>query len=667
MDTVDQEIVNKSKIAALVDESEWHDIKGFLRHETQKSLIHLTSINALPADVEMVIARYPNGLLDEPRTIKAHGGGTRCIAWLPQASPGDVDRALQAGFDDVSVGGADLEHRLVQSQRYLCMLNAYTLRVEAFAGLVELIGEMAANPELPNVLRTSIIRMSKLFAIERVSVVLFKENDELGFVITEQNASLDTIVVRISDYPELQEITRGQREYLLISDVFGDSLLSGVRQKLHDAEIRHRSAVLFPLLRKRKVVGALFLRSRQQLESVDERLLSMGRLIAQVTSVAVGNALETDTLLSEHRALLRDKADVDELLVDARPYAEFFSQASDGFLVTDAKGAIRYINPSASAMLRKKSETLLGQNLGDMLLTDHRNTFERALRGEHVGDAHGYVDMMTDSAYAAPITISAALRPLKPEGVLITFRDVTELREIEDELRQTKDFLENLIQSSVDAIIASDVNGRIILFNRAAERLLGHHAYEVVGCSDFSSLFPDGNARDVMQKLRMDFFGGRGRLELMRMNLLSKSGESVPVNMTAASVYEQGNEIATVAIFTDLRERMKMETKLSNAQKQLQLSERQSVAVELAGVAAHELNQPLTSIMGYADLLKRKIPAGDPNRKPIDVICHEADRMAGIVRRIGKITAYKSQTYVGGTKILDINSNEVPEGETDPD
>jgi signal transduction histidine kinase len=88
------------------------------------------------------------------------------------------------------------------------------------------------------------------------------------------------------------------------------------------------------------------------------------------------------------------------------------------------------------------------------------------------------------------------------------------------------------------------------------------------------------------------------------------------------------------------------------------MSERQAVAVELAGTAAHELNQPLTSILGYAELLKRRLDDGHPiDRKPIEVICREAERMAAIVRKIGQITAYETQPYVGGSQILALDKD----------
>ena len=75
---------------------------------------------------------------------------------------------------------------------------------------------------------------------------------------------------------------------------------------------------------------------------------------------------------------------------------------------------------------------------------------------------------------------------------------------------------------------------------------------------------------------------------------------------------------------------------------------------ELAGGAAHELNQPLTSVIGYAELLLRHHEEGSVQHRAAAVIINEAERMAEIVRKIGKITKYETKTYVGGAKILDL-------------
>ncbi len=578
------------------------------------------------------------------------------LVYVPLGGAVEVADLLSAGFDDVVLGEAQLARRAELFREEQAAADVYQQRAVVHDALVQLIGEIAKNPGLKDVLQIAVVRLSELFSVDRVSVVIFDHAAQVGFVVMErQQALLDNIVIRIADYPELQEVVH-TKSPLLISDVFGDALLDGVRGKLNTAHDPHRAAVLFPLLRKDQVVGALFLRSRQRMEHVSQHLLGMGGLIASVTAVAIGHALEQDMLLSEQRALQRSEAHAKEQLEGLRELREFLDHAKDGMLVTDRQGLIRYANSSAASILRQTVDGLFERRFLDLLQPHCHGLAQRALAGDAVGDENGYVDLIV--AADSDVVVSAAIRPLSnPEGVFISFRDVTALREIESELRQTKEFLENLIQSSVDAIIATDTDGRVILFNKAAEQILGYTAREVVGRANVSMLYPRGDAWDVMRKLRSEAYGGRWRLQLVRKELVAKNGEAVPVNLTAAIIYEGQREVATVSIFSDLRERRRIEEKLSQVQRKLQMTERQAVAVELAGAAAHELNQPLTSILGYASMMRRRIAEDDPSKKAVETICRETERMATIVRRIGQITQYQTKPYVGGSQILDLGES----------
>jgi signal transduction histidine kinase len=167
-------------------------------------------------------------------------------------------------------------------------------------------------------------------------------------------------------------------------------------------------------------------------------------------------------------------------------------------------------------------------------------------------------------------------------------------------------------------------------------------------------MYEDGGAKQVMRMLRSTSYGGVGRLEQTRREVRIASGEVVPVSITASTLYERDREVATVGILTDLRERIRMEQRLLDAQQKLQLSEKQALVAELAGAAAHELNQPLTSIMGYAGLIERQSPKDATYLRAVAIIMSEAERMASIVKKIGKITKYETTDYVGTARMLDL-------------
>ena len=123
----------------------------------------------------------------------------------------------------------------------------------------------------------------------------------------------------------------------------------------------------------------------------------------------------------------------------------------------------------------------------------------------------------------------------------------------------------------------------------------------------------------------------------------------------AALIFERGEPVATFGIFTDLRERLRTQQRLAEVHQKLEHTERQAVLAELAGTAAHELKQPLTSIMAYAELLERKLVPGSAEHRAAGTMVSEAQRMADIVRKIGRVTKYETRSYVGDQKILDLD------------
>jgi len=202
----------------------------------------------------------------------------------------------------------------------------------------------------------------------------------------------------------------------------------------------------------------------------------------------------------------------------------------------------------------------------------------------------------------------------------------------------------------VDAIISADMKGSVVLFNRAAERIYGKAASEVVG-SNVRALYPDGTAQKIMRMIR----AGGGRIEGLKVDIVDSFGATVPVSFSGTLIFEGETAVGSVGIFTDLREKKRMEQRLQQAQEQILSQERQAIVAELAGAAAHELNQPLTSVLNYATLLRRLLTVGTPAAAAAEVIEGEAERMAEIVRKIGKITKYETKSYVGKQKILDLD------------
>src|SRR5512143_1160409 len=149
------------------------------------------------------------------------------------------------------------------------------------------------------------------------------------------------------------------------------------------------------------------------------------------------------------------------------------------------------------------------------------------------------------------------------------------------ELRRTQALLERLIDSSPDAVVACDLTGRVVLFNKAAEVLTGYPAADAIARLEARQLYPPGVPRDLVGRMRAS--GANLRVEGYRTEILPRAGEPVPVLVSASLLEEEGDEMAWVAILVDQRERIDVAKRLASAEEKLKEQEKQAMIAELAG------------------------------------------------------------------------------------
>ncbi len=213
--------------------------------------------------------------------------------------------------------------------------------------------------------------------------------------------------------------------------------------------------------------------------------------------------------------------------------------------------------------------------------------------------------------------------------------DISERKRMERELKEANEFLTNLIESSVDGIIVTDMKGNILIFNKGAENILGYNAEEVVGKMNIRSIYPPGVAKEVMEKLKSPDYGGVGKLTSFPIAHLRKDGELIEGDLSASLIYdENGKEIASVGIFKDLRERLRIERELREMQQALLQSEKLAAMGKLTSQIAHELNNPIYGIMNTLELLRTEVPPESKRRRILELSLSETQRLAEMLRNM---------------------------------
>jgi PAS domain S-box-containing protein len=211
------------------------------------------------------------------------------------------------------------------------------------------------------------------------------------------------------------------------------------------------------------------------------------------------------------------------------------------------------------------------------------------------------------------------------------------IRRKKTELRMA--MLSHAMMDIGDSVYITDMDETIVFVNTRFLKMYGYTEDEILGVSA-AELMPDMsnemNEYEPEGNRRLDFFHRR------------KDGTQFPAHIPQSVIQDDtGKKMAVVGIVRDLTEQRVME------EKRIQ-SERLKTAIEMAGAACHELNQPLQAIAGYTDLILLDTEPGTEIDESLRQIKSQIDRMAGITRKLNSITRYETTHYIEGMRIVDI-------------
>jgi PAS domain S-box-containing protein len=227
-------------------------------------------------------------------------------------------------------------------------------------------------------------------------------------------------------------------------------------------------------------------------------------------------------------------------------------------------------------------------------------------------------------------------------------RDVTDRVRLEREVEKSNIFFQNVIESTVDGIVVVDTKGNVLIFNEGMERLTGYPAKEIVEKGHLSAFYNIETARENMKKMRSDQYGPPGKLNPTSMTVTTKSGAEIPVTLSASIIAINGEEKGSVGVFTDMREVLKMRKDLEEAHLQLVQSEKIASVGRMAAGVAHEINNPLSGILIYGELLKESLAGNAAQMKDAQEIIDQTLRCKNIVsellefsrQTVGKVSSF---------------------------
>lgn len=224
---------------------------------------------------------------------------------------------------------------------------------------------------------------------------------------------------------------------------------------------------------------------------------------------------------------------------------------------------------------------------------------------------------------------------------LVLVKDITEATRTATALRASNEFIRALFDSSPVAIVATDLDLRVLQWNGAAERLFGWTEEEAIGALypiASEAMWPEVH-RNREQALHA---GGLTDVQVQRR---CKDGTPVDVSLSIGVIRNaELSPSGFVLLAADLSERAKLEAQLRHAQKM-------DAVGQLAAGVAHDFNNLLTVVTGYAGLLLTELPKDEAIRTDIEEIRSAAERAAVLTRQL---LAFSRQQVLE-PRVLDLN------------
>jgi hypothetical protein len=222
------------------------------------------------------------------------------------------------------------------------------------------------------------------------------------------------------------------------------------------------------------------------------------------------------------------------------------------------------------------------------------------------------------------------------QGVI---QDITRRKESEEALRVGEERFRAILHSVVDGVIVLDPTGAVTLFNPAAERVFGRLAAEVIERPFRELLSPDDWAKydDYLEHL------GENPPKVIEVDAVRSSGGALPIDLAVSEVVRGGVQMRIV-IVRDISERKKLEGQFRQAQKM-------EAVGRLAGGIAHDFNNLMQAILGYSNLLDRRLAPGDPNHETVE---HIQKSLAHASSLTGQLLAF-SRKQVLKPKVVALN------------
>jgi len=222
------------------------------------------------------------------------------------------------------------------------------------------------------------------------------------------------------------------------------------------------------------------------------------------------------------------------------------------------------------------------------------------------------------------------------------------------QIQESEKKYRELVENANSIIMRRDIEGNITFFNEFAQNLFGFTEKEILGKSLEGTIFPNTKSTKIYLDNLLSLLKHTPEKPIINENeSVLRNGKKVWIAWTYRPIFDSGGDFKEIlCIGTDITELKRAEQEKRDLEVRLQRAQKMEAIGTLAGGVAHDLNNILSGIVSYPELLLMDIPQDSPLRKPILTIQKAGERAAAIVQDLLTL----ARRGVITTKVVNLNS-----------
>ena len=340
--------------------------------------------------------------------------------------------------------------------------------------------------------------------------------------------------------------------------------------------------------------------------------------------------------------------DVTALRKNEARFTELFESLQEGIYIVTPEGSILDANPALVRMLGYDSkDDLLKREVAEIFVDQaERKVLKEQIEHQSMLQGREITLIRKDGTSIVCLNTAAAVRDnaghiVRYQGAVM---DITERREMERRLHQQQEFARRLVDSFPDLILVLDTSANYTFVSPRSKEILGFEPEEISAMDFGHCAHPED--MPAVQALFGDIVAGRQTFASLEARIRHKLGEWRRIRFNFSPLWDaKGENEGVVLSGRDVTDLKRLEEQLIQAEKLAAMGQM------LAGVA-HELNNPLTAILGVTELLREREGTDDPTKRQLELTHRQARRAARIVQNLLEFSRPASPHK----KSLDVNS-----------